>query len=82
MQPNTTTEKSTKNIIQQTMAGRYNKQEQELNLRNLDVHSGWCKDNWRRVLEFQNWSALRTLILCKVTITQKIVSLTTLMLST
>ena len=45
------------------------------------VDSGWCKDDWRSVLESQDWTALRTLSLRNATITQKIVRSATLVLS-
>lgn len=77
MQPNTTAEKN----IQQIKRGinkDYNKANQELN---LGVDSGYSKSDWRGVLEFQNWSALRILKLGNKITTQLFVAFATLVLN-
>ena len=47
-------------------------------LKYIGVHSVGCVYEWRSVLEFRNWTALRTLILCNKAITQLIVKSTTM----
>ena len=70
MQPNTTTtENNTKKIKEIIDFWRYNEVEQELLLCKLDVHSDNCSEDWRNVLEYQNWTALRTLDLSNTAIT-------------
>ena len=49
-------------------------------LKYIGVHADGC-DDWRSVLEFRNWTALRTLDLSNTAITQGIVKSTTLVLS-
>ena len=52
-----------------------------MNLCTLDADSGNCNDDWRSVLEFRNWTALRNLNLSNTAITQVVVTLTTLVLN-
>ena len=59
MQPNTTTNNTQR--IQQIIQQKYNEEEQKLYLCRSDDDSGDCKDDWRRVLELRNWTALRSL---------------------
>ena len=47
----------------------------------IGVHSDFCGDDWRSVLESRNWTALRTLYLSNTAITQIVVKSTTLVLS-
>ena len=62
---------------------RINKQEIQIEgtvtgLKYIGVHSGCCDDDWRSVLEFRDWTALRTLDLGNALITQLIAILATL----
>lgn len=67
-QTNTTTTISTRKV-KQIIGSKYNEKEQELNLR-TSVDSGDYKNEWRSVLEFQNWTSLRTLNLSNEVVTQ------------
>ena len=53
----------------------------ETELKYIGVHSGDSGNVWRSVLEFRNWTALRTLDLSNALITQIVVKLMTLVLS-
>ena len=55
--------------------------EQELKLGKVNANSDNLKNDWRSVLEFQDWTALHTLKLSNAVITQIIVTLMTLELN-
>lgn len=80
MQPNTTTENNTQRI-QKILDNSYDEDKQVLGLCTLYVDSVNNKDDWRSVLEFRNWTALRSLDLSSTAITQGIVTSTTLVLN-
>lgn len=79
MQSNTaTTTTTTETNIEKTqhiIKQRYNAEDRELDLSNIDVHSGGYKNDWRNVLQFRNWNTLRCLNLSKAGITQAVVIL-------
>ena len=72
MRTNTTTNNTQQ--IEWIIKEKYNEEEQKLDLSILDSNSGRCKDDWRSVLEYGNWTALRSLYLCNKTKTQTIVT--------
>ena len=76
-QTSTTTNKN-KKITKQIIFGKYNEQEQKLELSKSNLHSDYLSDNWCNVLKFQNWTTLRTLRLCNVAVTQAIAKSTIL----
>ena len=55
--------------------------EQELDLSKLDVHSDGYPYDWRDVLEFRDWTAVRALHLGSTTLTQNRSRLATLELN-
>ena len=68
-QANTTTAKN-KPKIERIINENYDEKQQKLNLCKLNIHLDRCGNDWRRVLEFRNWTALRTLYLGNTTTTQ------------
>ena len=67
--------------IQKIINERFKEEEQKLFLGTVVDDSGYCLDDWKSVLEFRNWTALRILDLSNTTITQSIVTLTKMVLS-
>ena len=70
MQPNKTTGNTTERI-KEIIDKKYKQNKQELSLCKVDVYLVLYNDDWKSVLGFQDWTALRTLSLCYSAITQK-----------
>lgn len=51
--------------INQTITKRYRKSKQQLNLGKLDIISDFLHENWKKVLEHNDWSELSDLQLRK-----------------
>lgn len=79
MRPSLTPEEIAEQV-ERTLSRKFKEDKQKLSLCRMDVDSV-KGDDWRSVLKFKNWSALRSLKLCRSSINQLGVALVTLVLN-